>query len=236
MNLFYTTTLEVHMKKKKFKIGITLTLLLAVLAGNAFAYNLGPTRPTTKTLTYYTHGLSTEQWLAATNAADTWSSVSKGISFYRAGDSTGTVSYSDLRSDVSFANFSDLWMDNISPTSTGICITNLYSNYSNFDIYLNSNLAPLNTALNTDYIWGDSNSSSIIDRQGIFTHEFGHAAGLAHNNSIPGGGSPQNTSPVYYQTMWPTALDPLGNNISYYLRTLEIDDISGVRVVASQVN
>lgn len=213
------------MKKKKVKAVIIIALLLAVFAGNAFAYNLGPTRPTTKTLTYYTNNLSTQAWLAAINAADTWSSVSSGISFYRAGDSTGNINVSDSRSDVGIMDFSNLWIYGISDGASGACITDMNNNYSKFDI-----------ALNINCTWGDGNSSSFFDRQGNFTHEFGHAAGLAHNTSIPGNTSPNNVLPSQYQTMWPNVQDPLGNNLTFYWRTLEGDDMNGVRAVASQIN
>jgi hypothetical protein len=115
----------------------------------------------------------------------------------------------------------------INTSDTAACWTNPTSaNYNKFDIALNSSLSWVN----------GTPSGSTFDRQGTFTHEFGHAAGLNHNNSIPGNVSPDQASPSNYQTMYQWATDPLGNNLTYYKRTLEYDDISGVQYVASQIN
>lgn len=212
------------MKKKKFKAGIIITLLLSVFAANTFAYVLSSTRPNTKCMTYYTNGLSTAEKSAAMNAANTWDSIDSGVSLLHGGDRTGAVSYSDIYSDVSTKDFADLFSDGVSITATGVCFTNNFANYSTFDIYLDTNDT-----------WGNGQSINYLDRQGNFTHEFGHAVGLADNNMIPGNTSPNNVSPSAYQTMYPYTFDPLGNNLTYYWRTLEGDDISGEEYVYSQI-
>ena len=194
------------MNKKKTIIALSITLILTVFTCSAFAYTLNPTRPTTINLSFYTNGMNSAQKTAALNAAYTWTCVNNGISFGSLGDRTGDI--------------------DIPSTAQGYCYIDQINNYNKFDI-----------VLNTECTWVNYNSSinTYFDMQGVFTHEFGHAAGLYHNNTIPGGGRPEDTSPVYYQTMYPYVNDFLGNNLTYHWRTLESDDISGVRYVYSLI-
>jgi len=214
------------MKNKRITAGIVIALLISAFAGGAFAYGLLPTRPTSKNLSFYTTGMNSEQKTAALNAAYTWSCVNKGISFGSLGDRTGNINFADSFSDVGFMNFANIdWFYGVSTTASGYCWVDQNNNYNKFDI-----------VLNTTCTWGNGNSGAYLDRQGNFTHEFGHAAGLFHSSSMPGGASPANTSPEYYPTMWTNTTDVWGNNLTYYWRTLESDDISGVQYVSSLIN
>jgi hypothetical protein len=213
------------MKKKKIKTGIFIALLLTVFTCSAFAYTLNPTRPTTKNLSFYTNDLTSAERTAALDAAFTWSGVTNGISFGTLGDRTGDIDFFDSRSDVGVVHFTTLTLIyNIQNSYTGYCWVDQNNNYNKFDVILNSNMN-----------WGNGNSESYLDRQGNFTHEFGHAAGLYHNSSIPGNTSPDKASLSDYQTMYPSVYDPLGRNLTFYWRTLTGDDISGVQYVASKI-
>ncbi len=176
---------------------------------------------TAKNLSFYTNGMTQTQKNAAMDAAYTWSCVTKGISFGTMGDRTEKISFDDSVSDVGFMDFNVIdWYYQVPTTASGYCWTDQNNNYNKFDIVLNSNC-----------YWGSGNSSNYLDMQGNFTHEFGHAAGLGHSGTMPGNGSPANTPAASYPTMWPNTTDVLGNNVTYYWRTLENDDISGVQYV-----
>lgn len=170
--------------------------------------------------------MTSDQRLATLYAAAAWSNVSNGITFTRSGESSGFVYFTDARTDVKFDDF-ELYKDyGDPPGASGFCFVTQDNNYNKFDILMNTN-----TNVCT---WGDGNSSSYLDRQGNITHEFGHAAGLAHNNTLSGV-TPQNTPPSTYQTMYYSVYDALGNNLTYHWRTLESDDISGVQAVAAKI-
>ncbi len=215
------------MIKKKIIAGLVISLIIAVFTCSTFAYTLNPTIPTTKNLSFYTNGMTSTQKTAALNAAYTWTCVNNGISFGTLGDRTGRIDFDDYFSDVGFLDFNTIaWYYGVPATAQGYCYIDQVNNYNKFDIVLNTQCTWVNY---------NSNINNYYDMQGVFTHEFGHAAGLHHNNSIPGGGRPQDTSPVYYQTMYPYVNDYLGNNLTYYWRTLESDDISGVQYVYSLI-
>lgn len=176
-------------------------------------------------MSYYTHSsMGSSFKSAATSAASTWSAVSGGISFSKKGDSSGGVVVGDARSDVFYCNFADLASLGI-PTypNAATAIIPTAGRYSNFDIFVNSTKT-----------WGDGNGT-YLDRQGIFTHEFGHAAGLDENSSLPLNTTPDRIPISYYQTMYPHDTEPLGRNITYYFRSLEYDDESGVKAVAAKI-
>lgn len=215
------------MKIKKIKIVIVLTLLFAMITSNVYAYVTLNVRPTTKSLYFTTNNLTSAEMTAALNASYEWNTVSNGIVFSRSGDRSGTISTDDSYTDVGSESFSSSpYCFTIPSNVASVCLINQNSNYNKFDILLN-----------TDHTWidGDNSSATYLDRQGTFTHEFGHAAGLNHNNTIPGNVSPDKASPSEYQTMYGFTSDPLGRNITYYQRTLQADDINGVQYVASQI-
>lgn len=212
------------MAKKWLIKGVIIASVLSICSSNAFAYRIKSLLPTVRSMSYYTHSsMGSSFKSAATSAASTWSAVSNGISFSRIGDSSGTVTVGNNRSDVAYCNFVDLAYLGVPPDVNAV--TACVGSYSNFDIFVNSTVS-----------WGNGNSTSYLDRQGIFTHEFGHAAGLDENSSLPLNTSPDRIPISYYQTMWPYDTDPLGRSVTYYFRSLEYDDESGVRAVAARIN
>lgn len=151
---------------------------------------------------------------AANAAAIAWTNVSScAITFTRLGDSSGTISFTDSRSDAACADFSQ--MPGFPSTANGATATPS-SNYTHFDSLLNS--------LKTWY----NGSPGYLDENGIFTHEFGHAAGLADVIYL----YPAPVPTMFYSN---TDLYPPYADISYYLSTLEQDDINGIRYVDSQI-
>ena len=80
-------------------------------------------------------------------------------------------------------------------------------------------------AINNIYTYGNGNSQSYYDYQGVFTHELGHTFGLG---DIYTWSDPIQVIPTMY------GLDKYSGTVTYYyLRTLEEDDKAGKAQVAS---
>lgn len=210
------------MKKKAFSILFLIFVMLTGIFANA--YVLMPSRPNVSTLNWYTHSsLGSSAKDPAINAAATWTDVTLcNISFSRQGDSSGSITLGDSRSDVCIADFSTLTSLGFSITANGATAVESTSNYSNFDIFLNT----------YNKTWGNG-LGNYLDRQGILTHEFGHACGLSDNGDL--WTSPDRISLTDYRTMWPHSETPLYENVTFYLRSLAYDDIQGVRYISDQI-
>lgn len=169
------------------------------------AYNIKPDIPSTRYLSYYTHSsLSMGQYASVNNAANAWTDISNcAIVFPQAGSSSGTIDLTDSRSDIGYVSFSSLGL----PAYNAITAC-LSGRYNHFDILLNS-----------DRTWG--NTPLTLDFQGIATHEFGHALGLAEEYVFM-------SSTMYYTS-------GVNDSLSYGQRTLEADDEQGARVIDGQI-
>ncbi|MDO9534278.1 MAG: matrixin family metalloprotease [Bacillota bacterium] len=195
--------------RKKLSIFIlTLTILFQVSLAHAYVID---SLPLFWTQNWHPHvTLSSLENTAATNAASTWNSAPGNLKFSKQTQSSGTIDLSDTRNDVAALNFSQY---EFLPNNFIGAIYRQPLNgttHRNFDIFLNR-----------DYNWGDGSSPDYFDRQGVFTHEFGHALGLGdvYVMSTP-------VPTMYYD----------GTYFSYAMRTLENDDRSGKLEIENRLN
>jgi hypothetical protein len=148
----------------------------------------------------------------STLAAQTWNNAPGNFSFTKGSFNSGNLILGDFQSDVGAAYFSDIpgW-----PSSwVGGCQR----------VLINGRIAYFDILYNLEKPFGNGKSNNFADRQGVGTHEFGHALGLGDSYN-------------YYNppTMYFSVIDIWGENISYDMRTLEYDDRMGKQYIAGQI-
>ena len=175
--------------------------------------------PLTTTLTWHPHnslGFTLTSFASA--AANTWNAAPGNLRFAMSTVSTGSIVLGDTRNDVGYVRFSQAGLPANMVGAAFVVVTTLngQSRHRNFDLLLNA-----------DQPFGNGNSQSFNDWQGIFTHEFGHAVGLddlyVYSQGLP------------IPSMYGFNTDIFGRNITFDLRTLEIGDRNGKADIAGRI-
>lgn len=201
------------MKKKRVfdEKRISFILIIALLVSTiSYGYvDLGY-RPPSADRIYFIHYSMSSTWAnRAYSAANTWNNVNAGVKFIKGG-------YCHQEMDVQDSYFSVM--------------------YDSFLAYgwpadANAGFARFNTGdygdivMNSLRSWGDGNSTSYLDGQGLLTHEFGHSIGLGDVYSA----SDVQTGNYTDVTMYGHSDYSMLN--SYGQRTLHQDDINGIRAL-----
>lgn len=202
------------MKKSRKKILYVIFMIVILFqASIANAYTVEYI-PISTSLTFRPHvSLGIMFDAATTGAFQTWNNAPGNFSFVR-----GTVNHNpyvigDTQSDVAMDYFSELpgWDNN---WAAGCARALIGNRIAFFDILYN-----------LEKPFGNGKSQDFADRQGVGTHEFGHALGLGH---VYGWSHP-------VPTMYLNIVIPSGENISFDMRTLEADDRAGKQYIANQI-
>ncbi len=200
--------------KKTLVIMVAALLFISLNIGNASAWVRLGYIPPSSNVSYSIHSsFPSSQYNTVISASNTWNEANAKFKF-----TCGTVpSYATLifgnnTFHVAMIDFSLYgWPIN----ANGAHIYDSSSSTAYGDILLNSKRT-----------WGNGSSSSYLDYQGILTHEFGHAAGLG---DVYSSGDITVGSPGDYALTTMYAHSDYSTNNSYGMRTLEADDIAGLK-------
>ncbi len=206
--------------RKKLIICVVTILAITSVIYPSFAYRVGLHLPGRTTYVYTAHSsLNSSMITAVRAAATTWNSTNDGLYLNYGFGSTGTISWTDSRNDIFSANFQQIGL----PSSAIGATIFLQGDFETFDLGINS-----------VHSYGTGSGESYFDLQGLFTHELGHVWGLLDLflSSPEVLGKTRNNVPTMYGM---NSFDGT-NNIYYYLRTLESDDIAGKAYIASLIN
>lgn len=192
---------------------LSLTFVV-VLPLSAFAYEVKPEQPGTNVFNWNPHEtLTSSVKTCAKNAASTWNQAPGDTPFSCGSTTYGAISWYDTYSEVAYETFYNY--PGLPSSAVGVCVT-VGPYYSNFDIILNSS----ETFAICTRLGQNAN-----DYQGVFTHEFGHAIGLADRYTTVGSGN-------YFPTMYGNNAFN-GINTTYAFRDLLQDDKDGKIAVES---
>lgn len=200
--------------KKYALILLSLLLLLTFSVSDVRAYTITGYRPPSAESRYRIHGsFSNSQYNTVKAAANTWNNAGAKFKFVCESTPDYTpVDFTDNKFHVAFDAFYNYG----------------YPGYANGVFVKKKNGQYGDIILNASCYWGNGSSSSYLDMQGILTDEFGHAAGLGdvYSSSDIRAGSPGN---YYLTTMYAYSDYDMMN--SYGMRSLETDDIVGIRAL-----
>jgi len=195
--------------KKKISLFIMLILILANIS---FAWVDAGYRPPISSPVYYISASFSSDWVSKIqSASSTWNNVGSGLHFqYAMYPDYRTQDFLDDIFHVTLVNFQSLGYPSTANAAFGRVSSGEYG-----DIIVNS--------LRN---WGDGNSATYLDRQGILTHEFGHVAGL---DDIKYSNQVATPSQYTYTTMYAYSDYSMLN--SYGMRSLHSDDIEGINSI-----
>lgn len=200
--------------RKKVISSLLVTCLLSLSVLPAFAYSKGTPIPWKYANFYKSSSLPVASKLPLTGAMSTWNNAGSKFRFYdggmmQAGTAMTTYNYKCEIGCVSFKTDPRVPFDLYSKI---IAITTYQPDYANYpDIYLNKDVS-----FSTNTTWGSH------DYQGVITHELGHALKLKDMYGYNG---------VFMPTMYAYIKSWPWDESAYYFRTLEVDDLNGVRAL-----
>lgn len=217
------------MKKNAFNKKISLLLAvastIAIFTTNVFAwwnYAIKLNLPKYNSYWYYFHETVPTSFKTPTiNASYTWNNANVGMTLNNSVvTKTGGVTLGDSMSYIVYCDFTAVsWL----PDGSGAACVALNNPYVGFDVFINSSIT-----------FGNGSSNNYQDRQGVMTHEFGHALGLA--DIYLAYGSQVGSVPTLYGTSYYKDINNVEYyNMAYYLRTLTQDDKEGIKAVVNLI-